>query len=133
VVVLANGPADVTDLAFEIAEPLVDAIRARPRGAAPQGGTPMPGEMGDYLGVYAWPRFDETLRIGWRDGALTLAWVGRTEPRPTLEPSGETDVFWIRGGRESGERCRFTRDDDGVVIRADLAGYPLERLRGTRG
>jgi CubicO group peptidase (beta-lactamase class C family) len=130
VAVLANGPAAVTDLAFRLADPLVDVVRAHPVSRARAVAAPVPPEVRDYLGVYAWPAFDETLRVEWRGGALSLVWAGAEEPNPTLVPTDAPDVFRIRGGRETGERCRFVRDASGVVIEADVAGYPLERLRG---
>jgi CubicO group peptidase (beta-lactamase class C family) len=129
VAVLANGPATVTDLAFRLADPLIDVVRTHPASRAPAEATPVPPEVEDYLGIYAWPAFDETLRVEWRRGALTLVWAGGEEPNPTLDPTDDLDVFRIRGGRETGERCRFVRDASGVVIEADVAGYPLERLR----
>jgi CubicO group peptidase (beta-lactamase class C family) len=132
VVVLANGPATVTDLAFTLADPLVDAVRARPPRTSWRGGgpVPVPEEVRDYLGVYAWPAFDETLRVEWREGALTLVWAVGDAPNPVLEPTAEPGVYRIEGGRETGERCRFVRDGTGRVIGADVAGYPLEKLRG---
>jgi CubicO group peptidase (beta-lactamase class C family) len=130
VVVLANGPAAVTDLAFELGDRVVDARRTRPVSGAAVAATPVPAALGEYLGMYAWPELDESLRVEWRAGALTLVWPRGDEPSPTLEATGEPDVFVIRGGRETGERCRFVRDGSGVVVRADVAGYPLERLRG---
>jgi hypothetical protein len=129
VAVLANGPAAVTDLAFRLANPLVDVVREHPASRTPAVPAPAPPEVRDYLGIYAWPAFDETLRVEWRGGALTLVWA-QGEERPTLEHTDEPDVFRIRGGRETGERCRFVRDASGIVIEADVAGYPLERLRG---
>jgi CubicO group peptidase (beta-lactamase class C family) len=130
VAVLANGPAAVTDLAFRLADPLVDVVRERSPSHVPAVAGPVPPEVRDYLGIYAWPAFDETLRVEWREGALTLVWATGEEPNPTLDPTDDPDLFRIRGGRETGERCRFVRNASGVVIEADVAGYPLERLRG---
>jgi CubicO group peptidase (beta-lactamase class C family) len=126
-IVLLNGRGRATDLALDIADAVVAArvaatpARERPRrGAAPDAVRP-------YLGAYAWPDFEETLRVEWRGGALALVWAGGDGAAPRLESTGEPDTFSIRGGREIGERCVFRRDAAGRVLGVDLAGYPLTR------
>ena len=127
-IVLANGAAPTGDLALRLADRAVAFRRDRP--AVPSASLPIPVPSGyrELLGAYAWPEFDETVRIEWRAGALTLIWQDGTPPDPTLEHV-EEDRFVVRGGRETGERCRFLRDADGEVRGVDLAGYPLERVR----
>ncbi|MBI3647373.1 MAG: beta-lactamase family protein [Actinobacteria bacterium] len=128
VVVLANGSAPATDLALGLADRVVDARRAHRATEPPTLPEPVPEGVRDYLGRYVWPGFDEALRVEWRAGALTLVWTGGAPPHPTLEATEAPDAFVIRGGRETGERCRFVRDERGSVTRADVAGHPLARL-----
>jgi hypothetical protein len=90
----------------------------------------VPEDLEDYLGIFAWPELDEMVRVEWRGGALTLVWAHGAESHPVLERTHEPDVFLIRGGRETGERCSFVRGTKGDVVGADVAGYPLDRLRG---
>jgi len=129
VVVLANGSAPVSELALGLADRVVDARREHPALVPAARPVPVPEELRPYLGAYSWPLFAETLRVEWLGGALSLVWVGGASPHPTLEPTGEPDAFVIRGGRETGERCTFLRAGE-VVVGANVAGYPLERLRG---
>jgi len=126
VVVLANGPSAATPLGFDLADRIVDAARTARRDDVVD--PSIPDAFREYVGAYAWPGSETSLVVAWRDGALRLVWADATEPDPSLAPDGEPDAFRIRGGRGSGEPCRFRRDAGGAVAGADVSGYPLDRV-----
>lgn len=125
-IVLLNGAGDAADLAMQLAElALPEARRLVEPAMAP---VPMPESYRPLLGLYFIAEESLVVRLEWRDGKLTLrdpdshAWL------PTLEPTGDPDVFVIRGFRESGERAVFGHGADGRVVTMRMGPATLGRL-----
>jgi CubicO group peptidase (beta-lactamase class C family) len=128
---------DGVGMADAIAAPLLDtaaahvaaAERARPQTQP----SPTPPEYRRFLGLYQMLRVGDTAtRVEYRNGKLTLkdapAGPFPGAPPVTLEPTGESAVFTVRGGRYSGEPLTFSLDGDGAVTGFVASGFTFVRL-----
>jgi CubicO group peptidase (beta-lactamase class C family) len=134
VVVLANG--DGRPVA-RLADALLDHLAGeaeRDRVSEPGGmgrPEPLPEQYAELLGLYAWDDLSAAIRVEWRAGALQLIplGTGRRDEAQLLEPTEDPLVFTVRGGRETGEPCRFHRGTGGTISGLTISGWPLVRLR----
>ena len=121
---LANGYADMDELAVSLATTAADALPAEPDAWRP--GAPPPDEVAGLLGRW-WSEGEETI-FSWSDDKLEARVAdapARKEPS-VFEQVGP-DVFRTTGGRERGEILRVVRDEDGVPVKLYWASYPFLR------
>lgn len=128
VVVLLNGEGAAYELALTLGaiarEPVLSvapAIEVPP---------PPPESALDLLGLYAEDEIGgQITRVEWRDGALTIVFMGDDDFRPVLDPTDQPDVWLVRPGmRWSGERICFLRRPDGRVRAMAVPGEVIARF-----
>ncbi|MDQ3859274.1 MAG: beta-lactamase family protein [Actinomycetota bacterium] len=123
-VALANGYADMEELAIALAVKAADELPADPDEWRP--GPPPPDEVAHLLGRW-WSEGQETI-FAWRSGNLEARVVGA---RPGKEPSVfeelEPDLYRTVSGGERGELLRVVRDEVGVPVKLYWATYPFLR------
>jgi CubicO group peptidase (beta-lactamase class C family) len=125
-IVLANGIAPTSELAFALAAAAGEELPGRP---APGQAAPVPAAFRPLLGLYAAPELGVTLRLEWRDGTLVLTDPEVPSYRPELTPAGGQDTYTVGPGfRESGEQAVFRRRADGQVTGMFLAAMTMTRL-----
>jgi CubicO group peptidase (beta-lactamase class C family) len=116
--------------ATELLELLVAAAqKAEPVAREPQF-EKRPSELLDLLGLYmAAP--DIPLQVAYRHGALRLEKSALSEyllhVPAVLEPTAGAATWIVRGGRGSGERIEFKRDEFGRVISFELGGFVYKK------
>lgn len=129
VVVLSNGTAPASALAFDLLERALEAVRTTGPGTAVLP-SPVPEGYRALLGLYAWEDAGAWVRVEWRDGRLVLVWSeedASTEAQG-LEPTDDPLRFVVRGGRETGESCVFRPSASGAIVGLTVRGWPLARL-----
>jgi CubicO group peptidase (beta-lactamase class C family) len=125
VIVLVNGIAPES-LALDIAGDVVAARGVRPRAAAQ---TAAPDGVKPLLGTYVRAALGDEVRVRWSQGSLVLVTGGQDElEEHPLTTTDDPNVFIALGGREAGERLRFTRPSRGPATSFVLSGYPFRRL-----
>jgi CubicO group peptidase (beta-lactamase class C family) len=126
-IALLNGLADASALSMALGEIAREAVaRLSPRIEAP---APTPEQYRDLIGVYCDPDLGVLRRVEWRDARLAILDSEAPEWRPTLEPTGDPDVFVVEPGvRESGENVVFGRLADGRVASVFIAAGTWQRL-----
>ena len=126
---LANGVADMQEVAIELAGKVADAFPADPEAWEPNP-EPAPPELASLLGRW-WSEGEETI-LTYRRGRLEAR---RADDSPDKEPSvfvqEGPDVFRVESGRERGEVLRVERDDAGEPVRLYWATYPFFRAPRT--
>jgi CubicO group peptidase (beta-lactamase class C family) len=129
VVVLSNGTAPASALAFDLLERALEAVRTTGPGTAVLP-APVPEGYRALLGLYAWEDAGAWVRVEWRDERLVLVWSeedASTEAQG-LEPTDDPLRFVVRGGRETGESCVFRPSASGAIVGLTVRGWPLARL-----
>ena len=123
-VALANGYADMQELALELGVEAAEAFPGEPEEWRP--GEPPPEEVAALLGRW-WSEGAETI-FTYRRGTLEAR---RADDPPGKEPSVfeslEPDLYRTASGRERGELLRVVRDEEGVPIKLFWASYPFLR------
>ena len=131
-IVLTNGEGPVADLADALMDSEPGDATGNGADTARVGRSAPPEEVVPLLGLYAWEDHSAPAAVEWVGGRLTIAWIG-TGPRGDhhpriLEPTDDPLRFIVRGGRETGEDCRFSRLGDGRIAGLTIGGWPLVRL-----
>ena len=128
VVVLLNGIGSATKLAQALMEVLLPAARDAEDRAEVEPFKPVPEAWRELLGVYRDPEFNDDLLVEWRDGRLVAREHDDDAEDRELRATDEPLVFLVKGGRHDAEAMVFSRNDDGRIDRANLAGYPMIRV-----
>jgi CubicO group peptidase (beta-lactamase class C family) len=137
VIALANvwPHAGLYEIPSEILETLINAEEGMSGHGETVTTSRTPRELEQYLGSYeAQPSIP--VNIACRDGSLRLeapsSDVYSLHAPASLEPTGDTHVFCIRGGRGAGERVAFEIDADGSVHSFSLGGFVYRKLKPFR-
>ncbi|HEX2234791.1 MAG TPA: serine hydrolase domain-containing protein, partial [Actinomycetota bacterium] len=131
-IVLLNGIGSPGDLAFDLAEAVLDERGdASPARRRP---SPVPDALAPFLGAYVMPEFGDRASVEWRDDRLVIVVAGDLgEECRDLEPLGPGSFAVGRdGGRGAGEHVLFERDGNGRVTGMEMGGYSYVRLRPAR-
>ena len=121
---LANGYADMDELALSLATKAAGAFPAEPEEWRP--GAPPPDEIAGLLGRW-WSEGEETI-FSWRRGKLEARVVDApARKEPSVFEQIEPDLFRTASGRERGEILRVVRDEEGIPVKLYWASYPFLR------
>ncbi len=125
---LANGVADMQQVAVELAGKVADAFPAEPEAWAPD--DPAPSDIADVLGRW-WSEGEETI-LRYRRGRLEARRAGDpADKEPSVFVQEGPNLFRVASGRERGEALRVERDDVGEPVRLYWATYPFFRAPRT--
>jgi D-alanyl-D-alanine carboxypeptidase len=129
IVVLSNGTAPASALAFDLLEHALAAVRTT-GPVTPVLPLPVPEGYRALLGLYAWEDAGAWVRVEWRDERLVLVWSEEDASAETqvLEPTDDPLRFLVRGGRETGEPCVFRPSPAGAILGLTVRGWPLARF-----
>jgi hypothetical protein len=126
-IVLLNGHANASELASELGERALAAVRGAVCPAAVP--APVPDAYVPLLGLYGNDDWPLPLSVEWRDDRLTLVSLEDRAWLRTLTPTDDPWTFVVDPGvRESGEAVVFDRRLDGCVRSVRVAAENLARL-----
>ena len=134
VIALANvwPHAGLYEIPIEILETLIHAEEGKSGYDETVSTSRTPKELERFLGTYeAQPSIP--VNIACRDGSLRLeapsSDVYSLHAPASLEPTDNTGVFCVCGGRGAGERVVFEIDADGYVHSFSLGGFVYRKLK----
>ena len=123
-VALANGYANMEELAIKLGVKAADAFPPEPEEWRPQEAPTR--AIAGVLGRW-WSEGEETI-FSYRGGKLEARRVDDPpEKEPIVFEPVEPDLFRSASGRERGEVLRVVRDDEGIPIKLYWASYPFLR------
>lgn len=120
---VANGYADMLELAIKLVGVAADAFPAEPEEWRPDEAPPP--EIAALLGRW-WSEGEETI-LSYRNGRLEAVSATRPGKEPSVFEQEGADLFRTVSGRERGELLRVVRDESGDVVKLYWATYPFLR------